>query len=142
MVSERATWNYKCVIIKPVILFLVVLFLLGRSRMKKWHIAALVIVGLIVAGIAYAMYERKRGTKRRLSSGGGSAILQNHQRHKDSPPIIPGMKKTEKETNTIGTSAGYEDWDLREQRAEKKARFDEWALDATDWTFEDLGMYN
>ena len=27
--------------------------------MKTWHIAALVIVGLIVAGIAYTMYEKK-----------------------------------------------------------------------------------
>jgi hypothetical protein len=29
--------------------------------MKTWHIAALVIVGLIVAGIAYTMYEKKKG---------------------------------------------------------------------------------
>jgi hypothetical protein len=27
--------------------------------MKTWHIAALVIIGLIVAGIAYTMYEKK-----------------------------------------------------------------------------------
>jgi hypothetical protein len=59
--------------------------------MKTWHIAALVIVGLIVAGIAYTMYEKKRG---RLVGGGGgkggSAILNNHQRQKDNPSIIPG----------------------------------------------------
>lgn len=29
--------------------------------MKTWHIAALVIVGLIVIGIAYAMYEKNGG---------------------------------------------------------------------------------
>ena len=82
--------------------------------MKKWHIAALVIVGLIVAGIAYTMYEkRKVGMVRRVGGGGGSAILQNQQRQKDDPPIIPGPNKTEKETNTIGTQTrdalyGYE----------------------------------
>jgi hypothetical protein len=27
--------------------------------MKTWYIAALVIIGLIVAGIAYTMYEKK-----------------------------------------------------------------------------------
>ena len=32
--------------------------------MKKWHIAALVIVGLIVAGIAYTMYEKKNALRR------------------------------------------------------------------------------
>jgi hypothetical protein len=34
--------------------------------MKTWHIAALVIVGLIVAGIAYTMYEKKKGNWLRL----------------------------------------------------------------------------
>ena len=32
--------------------------------MKTWHIAALVIVGLIVAGIAYTMYEKKNSWRR------------------------------------------------------------------------------
>ena len=82
----------------PWILFLVVLFLLGRSRMKTWHIAALVVVGLIVAGIAYTMYEkRKVGMVRRVGDGGGSAILQNHQRKKDGLTIIPGDKPKEPE---------------------------------------------
>ena len=76
MVSERATWNYKCVIIKPVILFLVVLFLLGRSRMKTWHIAALVVVGLIVAGIAYTMYEKRKVGMVRKVGGVGKAQLK------------------------------------------------------------------
>lgn len=66
--------------------------------MKTWHIAALVVVGLIVAGIAYTMYEkRKVGMVRRVGGGGGSAILQNHQRQKDSPTIIPGDKPKEPE---------------------------------------------
>ncbi len=67
--------------------------------MKTWHIAALrvVIVGLIVAGIAYTMYEKKKGM--RLGGGGGgggSAILNNHQRQKDEPSIIPGDVKNGK----------------------------------------------
>ena len=107
--------------------------------MKKWHIAALVIVGLIVLGIAYAMYEKKRGTKRRLSGGGGSAILENHQRQKDTPPIMPGANKTEKQTNSIGTNVGMEDWGLREERREKRARLDEWVA---DYGFEDLSDTN
>lgn len=66
--------------------------------MKTWHIAALVIVGLIVAGIAYTMYEkRKVGMVRRVGGVGGSAILQNHQRQKDTPPKIPGDQPREPE---------------------------------------------
>jgi hypothetical protein len=67
--------------------------------MKTWHIAALVIVGLIVAGIAYTMYEKKRG---RIPLGGvfdvgGSAVLNNHQRPKDDPTKVPGLKPQEPE---------------------------------------------
>ena len=59
--------------------------------MKTWHIAALVIVGLIVAGIAYTMYEKKkRGRVGFLGGMGGSVILDNHQRQNDDPSIIPG----------------------------------------------------
>jgi hypothetical protein len=79
--------------------------------MKTWHIAALVIVGLIVAGIAYTMYEKKRG---RIPLGGvfdvgGSAVLNNHQRQKDDPSIIPGdvkNGKTEPE-RPAGPGHGY-----------------------------------
>ena len=67
--------------------------------MKTWHIAALVIVGLIVAGIAYAMYEKKKGVRLGWGGGGGggSAILNNNQRQKDDPTIIPGLPKKEPE---------------------------------------------
>ena len=60
--------------------------------MKTWHIAALVIVGLIVAGIACTMYEKKKGGRVGwgLGDGGGSVILDNHQRQKDEPSVIPG----------------------------------------------------
>ncbi len=66
--------------------------------MKTWHIAALVIVGLIVAGIAYTMYEKKKGGRVGwgLGDGGGSAVLNNHQRQKDDPSIIPGDVKNGK----------------------------------------------
>ncbi len=65
--------------------------------MKTWHIAALVIVGLIVAGIAYTMYEKKKGRSLGFLGGmGGSAILNNHQRQKDNPSIIPGDVKNGK----------------------------------------------
>ncbi len=66
--------------------------------MKTWHIAALVIVGLIVAGIAYSMYEKKRGRLVGfLGVGGGSAVLNNHQRPKDDPTKVPGLKPQEPE---------------------------------------------
>ena len=82
--------------------------------MKTWHIAALVIVGLIVAGIAYTMYEkRKVGMVRRVGGGGGSAILENHQRQKDSPTIIPGDKPKEPERPAgpvFGPENAPKDW--------------------------------
>ncbi len=66
--------------------------------MKTWHIAALVIVGLIVAGIAYTMYEKKRGRLVGfLGDVGGSAVLNNHQRPKDNPTKVPGLKPQEPE---------------------------------------------
>ena len=82
--------------------------------MKTWHIAALVIVGLIVAGIAYTMYEKKRG--RRLGGSGGgkeSVILDNHQRQKDGPSIIPGDVKNDKkepERPAASKDAGDLEW--------------------------------
>ena len=39
--------------------------------MKTWHIAALVVVGLIVAGIAYTMYEKRSVVPIRKSIGVG-----------------------------------------------------------------------
>ena len=39
--------------------------------MKTWHIAALVVVGLIVAGIAYAMYQKRNVVPIRKSIGVG-----------------------------------------------------------------------
>jgi hypothetical protein len=65
--------------------------------MKTWHIAALVIVGLIVAGIAYTMYEKKKRERVGFLGGmGGSVVLDNHQRQKDDPAIIPGDVKNDK----------------------------------------------
>lgn len=115
-----------------------VLFLLGRSRMKKWHIAALVIIGLIVAGIAYAMYEKRnawrrdpmwRHAKRQLLSEGTPETNSG----------VPGLgPKTEKQTNTIGTQTS--DPFVASERREKRARADAW-VDSTDWGFDDLGTY-
>ena len=45
--------------------------------MKKWHIAALVIVGLIVAGIAYTMYEKRRVGMVVRKRKADSALLDN-----------------------------------------------------------------
>ena len=77
--------------------------------MKTWHIAALVIVGLIVAGIAYTMYEKKKG--RIPFDGvfdvGGSAILNNHQRQKDTPSNIPGDVKNGKKEPERPAGPGY-----------------------------------
>ena len=79
--------------------------------MKKWHIAALIIVGLIVAGIAYTMYEkRKVGMVRRVGGGGGSKILQNHQRPSPfTPTIIPGDKPKEPERPAGPSQASQEE---------------------------------
>ena len=100
--------------------------------MKKWHIAALVIVGLIVAGIAYSMYEkRKVGIKRRLSKGGESAILENHQRQKDNPSIMPGGHKVEPERPSLGRYLGRGIYDptregLQDTREKRKREEDAW----------------
>ena len=70
--------------------------------MKTWHLGALIVVGLIVAGIAYTMYEKKKG-RGGGGGGGGGAVLNNLLvNHKDRPEI-PGRGVVDglvtKETN-------------------------------------------
>jgi hypothetical protein len=51
-----------------------------------------------VAGIAYTMYEKKKGRLVGfLGDVGGSAVLNNHQRPKDDPTKVPGLKPQEPE---------------------------------------------
>ena len=80
--------------------------------MKTWHIAALVIVGLIVAGIAYTMYEKKnawrrdpmwRHAQRQLLSEGTPGTNSG----------VPGLgEKVEQPTNAQIHSllSGYDDY--------------------------------
>ena len=79
--------------------------------MKTWHIAALVIVGLIVAGIAYTMYEKKNSWRRdpMWRHAQRQMILNNHQRQKDTPSNIPGdVKNGKKEPERPAAVTGYE----------------------------------
>ena len=77
--------------------------------MKTWHIAALVIVGLIVAGIAYTMYEKKNSWKRDL-------MWRHAQRQMKSEGVpktntkVPGLEKVEPErpAAVVGPHTGYE----------------------------------
>ena len=57
--------------------------------MKTWQLGALIVVGLIVAGIAYTMYEEK---KKRVGGGvaGGGAVLENILINRPSGSDIPG----------------------------------------------------
>ena len=79
--------------------------------MKKWHIAALVIVGLIVAGIAYTMYEkRKVGMVRRVRNGGKAQLKTEGTPGANSG--VPGLgNKVEPERPAavvVGPHTGYE----------------------------------
>ena len=80
--------------------------------MKTWHIAALVIVGLIVAGIAYTMYEKKNSWRRdpMWRHAQRQMILNNQQRQKDDPSIIPGLPPTEPERPAAAKDAGDLEW--------------------------------
>jgi hypothetical protein len=67
--------------------------------MKTWHIAALVIVGLIVAGIAYTMYEKKGGKWLRARGPLPKAQLKSEGAPKANSGI-PGLgNKVEQPTN-------------------------------------------
>ena len=58
--------------------------------MKTWHIAGLVIVGLIVAAIAYGMYAKDSAWGKKLRGWwSGIALLDNTQVPKN-PSVVPG----------------------------------------------------
>ena len=82
--------------------------------MKKWHIAALVIVGLIVAYTAYTMYEKKNAWRRdAMWRHAQKQVLNNNQRQKDSPTIVPGDAKNEPERPAgpvFGPENAPKDW--------------------------------
>jgi hypothetical protein len=72
--------------------------------MKTWHIAALVIVGLIVAYIAYAMYEKKYGPLVVARKRKADSALLHTEGTSEKKSDIPGWgNKKEPETNSIGT---------------------------------------
>lgn len=57
--------------------------------MKTWQLGALIVVGLIVAGIAYTMYEEKKKRVGVVVTGGG-AVLENLLINRPSGSEIPG----------------------------------------------------
>jgi hypothetical protein len=61
--------------------------------MKTWQLGALIVVGLIVAGIAYTMYEEK---KKRVGVvvGDVGAVLENRQTQRPAGSDIPGKAVT------------------------------------------------
>ena len=62
--------------------------------MKTWHIAGLVIVGLIVVAIAYGMYAKDSAWGKKLRGWwGGFAILDNTQVPKNQSSDTPGGQK-------------------------------------------------
>ena len=67
--------------------------------MKTWHIAALVVVGLIVLGIAYAMYQKRNVVPIRKSIGVGNEYRKRKNRSTDSRDLWrrPHLKTIERE---------------------------------------------
>ena len=79
--------------------------------MKTWHIAALVIVGLIVAYIAYAMYAEKYGPLVVARKRKADSALLHTEGTSEKKSDIPGWgNKKEPETNSIGTQFSWRDW--------------------------------
>ncbi len=81
--------------------------------MKTWHIAALVIVGLIVAAIAYAMYEEKYGplvVARKRKADSESALLHTEATSEKKSDIPGWGNKKEPQTNSIGTQVSNPWW--------------------------------
>ncbi len=74
--------------------------------MKTWHIAALVIVGLIVAGIAYTMYEKKGGRWLKLRAGPLSKAQMKSEGVPKANSDIPGLEKVESERPAGPVSLG------------------------------------
>ena len=85
--------------------------------MKTWHIAALVIIGLIVLGIAYAMYQKRNVVPIRKSIGVGGEY----------------RKRKNMSTDTRDQHYNLSSWKTIE-REEKRAKKD----DTHYYKFDDL----
>ena len=79
------------------ILFLVTnpnpLFSSKMVGMKTWHIAGLVIVGLIVAAIAYGMYDKSTDWGKKLRGWWSGFALFDGTQVPKKPSNIPGGEK-------------------------------------------------
>ena len=84
--------------------------------MKTWQLGALIVVGLIVAGIAYTMYEEKKKRVRDVGGNGG-AVLENLLINRPSGSDIPGRTVvgggSEPQTNGPVVNGGLTDDQLR-----------------------------
>ena len=68
--------------------------------MKRWHIAALVVVGLIVLGIAYAMYQKRNVVPIRKSIGVGNEYRKRKNRRRSHLKTIERENKRAKKDDT------------------------------------------
>ena len=93
--------------------------------MKTWHIAALVVVGLIVAGIAYTMYEKRKVGMVRKVGGGGKAQLLSEGTPKTNSGV-PGLgEKVEPERPARPEyNIDYGEWHGRQVYGPTRAGFE------------------
>ena len=102
--------------------------------MRTWHIAALVIVGLIAAYIAYAMYEKKYGPlvvarKRKVDSA-----LLHTEATSEKKSDIPGLaNKKEPQTNSIGTQVAQSWMDIATERERERREREEREIPVFDF---------
>jgi hypothetical protein len=102
--------------------------------MRTWHIAAFVIVGLIVAYISYAMYEKKYGPlvvarKRKADS----ALLHTKATLKKKSDIPGWGEKKEPQTNSIGTQFSDSWIKIATEREQKRREREEAEIPVFDF---------
>ncbi len=105
--------------------------------MKTWHIAALVIVGLIVAYIAYAMYEKKYGPLVVARKRKADSALLHTEAISEKKSDIPGWgNKKEPQTNSIGTQVDPWRIEIATEREIKRREREEREIPDFDFDIE------
>ena len=106
--------------------------------MKTWHIAALVIVGLIVAYIAYAMYEKKYGPLVVARKRKADSALLHTEGTSEKKSDIPGWgNKKEPQTNSIGTQPEHSWIKIATEREQKRIEREEAEIPVFDFYDDD-----
>ena len=102
--------------------------------MRTWHIAALVIVGLIVAYIAYAMYEEKYGPLVVARKRKADSALLHTEATSEKKSDIPGLaNKKEPQTNSIGTQVAQSWMDIATERERERREREEREIPVFDF---------